>query len=411
MKLLAIGYYAPPQLTPQAIQVARLLYHLDARVTLLHGRDPRFPNGYDQYPDFFARVGALAVPDPGARFSGLLQRAALRLLPLYETCPDRFTRWRRRALGAALEHIAAERPDALVSFGMPMSDHVLALAIRRRTGLPWLAHFSDPWVDNVFHHHGWLARRLNARMEHRVVAEADAVLFTSARTRTLVMGKYPAPWRARAGVLPHAWDMRHVGAASASPGARHVIRHLGACYGARSPEPLFKALALIMARQPRALDAVAFELIGPLAPAFLDSPALKLLPPGLVTVRAPVGYLEALALARDSAALLVIDAPSSGDSIFLPSKLVEYIGARRPVWAITPPGTSADLVGEWAGGPHASADPGDLEAVARMLLAGCARLPEPVGPEHVAQRFAAPRVALALHQFVRDAIGHRRVRR
>lgn len=175
MKLLAIGYYAPPQLTPQAIQVARLLYYLDARVTLLHGRDPRFPDAYHQYPDFFSPVGALAVADPGAPFSGLLQRAALRPL----------------------------RPE--------------------------------------------------------------------------------------------------------------------------------------------------------------------------------VGYLDTLA--RGSGALLVIDAPSCGDSIFLPSKLIENIGARRPVWPIIPPGTSAELVSEWAGGPHASADPADPHAAARMLLAGCARQPESRGPE------------------------------
>ncbi len=162
-----------------------------------------------------------------------------------------------------------------------------------------------------------------------------------------------------------------------------------------------------------------------LAPAFRACEAFKALPRGLVSLCPPVGYLEALALARDSAALLVIDAPSRSESIFLPSKLVEYIGARRPVWAITPPGTSADLVAEWAGGAHASADPGEPEAVARMLLAGCARLSaQPgaapaghtladhtsAGSEHIVQRFAAPKVALAFAQCVRDAISRHRVR-
>jgi hypothetical protein len=408
MKLFAISFYAPPQFTPQAIQVARLLYHLDAQVTLLHGRDAHCAGGYDQYPDFFERIAALPVPEPA-------RRAVLRL-PLYGSCPDRFGSWRRAAFAPALAAIAAARPDAIVSFGMPMSGHLLALALKRRTALPWLAHFSDPWADNRYHQAGWLEHRVNLAMERRVIGAADAVLFTSTRTRELVMAKYPPSWRAFAAVLPHAWDMARAAPAQARQagrqGARHVVRHLGACYGARSPVPLFEALQRILARTPRALDGVAFELVGPMAPAFRAAPALAALPPGLLTLRAQVGYREALALARASAALLVIDAPARHESVFLPSKLVDYIGARRPVWAISPPGTTADLVAEWAGGPHACADPADPEAVARMLLDGCARLPgaDPYGPEHVARRYAAQRVAQAFKRHIGEAVLRSRVR-
>ena len=410
MKLFAIGYYAPPQLTPQAIQVARLLYYIDADVTLLHGRDPLCPDGYHQYPDFFARVAALPVPDPGTRLKGWAQRACARLLPLYQTCPDRFARWRRHALAPALQRIGADRPDALLSFGMPMSDHLLALAIKRRTGLPWLAHFSDPWADNPFHATSRLEHQVNLAMERRVLGAADAVLFTSERTRALVMRKVRHGRAAAAGVLPHAWDLRGVAPAGA---AGRVVRHIGACYGARSPEPLFEALGHILAHTPRVLDGIAFELVGPIAPAFLASRALAALPAGLVTVRSQVAYLDALALARDSAALLVIDAPSRRDSVFLPSKLVDYIGARRPVWAITPPGTVADLVTEWAGAAHACADPAYPAAVARMLAAGCARLPGPApyGPDHVARRFAPQRVAAEFKGFVEQAVGRARAGR
>ncbi len=83
MNVFAISFYAPPQLTPQAVQVGRQLYHLDAQVTLLHGRDPQFADRYDQYPDFFKRVIPLEVPDPGPPLTGQWHRAALRALPLY----------------------------------------------------------------------------------------------------------------------------------------------------------------------------------------------------------------------------------------------------------------------------------------------------------------------------------------
>lgn len=407
MKIFAICYYAPPQLTPQAIQIGRQLYHLDAQVSLLHGRDVQFAHGYDQYPDFFERVVSLPVANPGPPLKGIFHRAAMRALPLYGACPDLFGPWRKKAFRRALFEIDAARPDAIVSFGMPMTDHLLALDLKRRTGLPWLAHFSDPWADNPFHETSWLEHQVNTAQEKRVIEAADQVLFTSERTRELVMSKFPAAWRVKSAVLPHAWDMEHFDQpVTACRQGGHVVRHIGACYGARSPEPLFLALGRILERQPHALDQVSFEFVGHVSPVFLESAAFRALPAGLVTLRGQVGYRESLQLAKSASALLVIDAPSEQPSVFLPSKLVEYIGARRPVWGITPPGTSADLIAEWAGGAHACAAPDDIEAIARMLVCGLDTLgDEAGGPELVAQRFAPAQVAASLKRHVSAAIG------
>ncbi len=414
LDVLAVCYYAPPQLTPQAIQIGRQLYHLDAKVTLLHGRDAQCAAGYDQYPDFFRRIVPLEVAHPGPLLKGIAHRAAQRLLPLYGTCPDAFGPWRRAAYPVALQAIAHKRPDVLVSFGMPMSGHLMALDIKRQSGLPWLAHFSDPWADNPFHETNWLEHKVNAAMEAKVIAAADQVLFTSTRTLALVMDKYPRSWRDKAAVLPHAWDMQHFDGPDPqpeprAPGVRHVIRHIGACYGARSPEPLFAALRRIHERQPERLKGVVFEFVGHMTPAFLESGSYRALPPGLVTVRGQVNYRTSLTLARDASALLVIDAPSSTPSVFLPSKLVEYIGARRPVWGITPPGTSADLIAEWGGSARHCAAPGDLEAIARMLVHGLDQLDgdqlrAQQGPLDVLQRYAPAQVAGKLKAHIQSAI-------
>ena len=423
MNLFAISYYAPPQLTPQAIQIGRQLYHLNAAVTLLHGRDGQFPDGFEQYPDFFQRIERLRVDNPGPWLSGRAHRIAQRLLPLYGNCPDAFRPWRRAAAARARRDIDTLRPDALVSFGMPMSDHLLALSLRRRTGLPWVAHFSDPWSDNPFHQTSALEHRVNAWQEKRVIREADAVIFTSQRTLDLVMAKYPDSWRAKAAVLPHAWDMRNVPTGGADtalpPGVHHVIRYIGACYGARSPAPLFAALRLLVEEQPDLLDGVLFEFVGHMSPQFRELPDLKALPDGLVRISGPVDYLTSLQLARQASALLVIDAPSQDGrpSVFLPSKLVEYIGARRPVWGITPSGTSADLIAEWSPGLRASAAPDDVRGIAAVLRDGLVALADErpgytpgatYGPDDVAQRFAPARVAGQLLEHIRGAVTRRR---
>jgi glycosyltransferase involved in cell wall biosynthesis len=67
---------------------------------------------------------------------------------------------------------------------------------------------------------------------------------------------------------------------------------------------------------------------------------------------------------------MVIDAPVAMGkrSVFLPSKLIEYVAVGRPIIGLTPDGTAADLIrrlGGWV------ADPGDaheLGVVMRQFL-------------------------------------------
>jgi hypothetical protein len=85
----------------------------------------------------------------------------------------------------------------------------------------------------------------------------------------------------------------------------------------------------------------------------------------MVSIKPPVGYLESLALMRSSDGLLVIDAPAD-QSVFLPSKLVDYIGSERPIFGISPPGTATKLIAELRGW---IADPADGPAVRDQLAA------------------------------------------
>ena len=61
--------------------------------------------------------------------------------------------------------------------------------------------------------------------------------------------------------------------------------------------------------------------------------------------------------------LLVIDAPAK-KSVFLPSKLIDYLGAGRPILGLTSPGTSANLINQLGGWV---ASPDDVEAVAAAI--------------------------------------------
>jgi len=107
-------------------------------------------------------------------------------------------------------------------------------------------------------------------------------------------------------------------------------------------------------------------LIGSTPAEFL-SPAFRSLPPGLVKVLPPVDYRTSLALMRSADLLLNIDAPFK-NSIFLPSKLVDYIGAERPVLGISPTGTASRVIRELGGWVAAPDEPETVAATLELVL-------------------------------------------
>src|SRR5262249_9115313 len=95
--------------------------------------------------------------------------------------------------------------------------------------------------------------------------------------------------------------------------------------------------------------------------------------------------------------LLVIDAPAD-EGLFLPSKLVEYLPAGKPILALTPPnGASADLV-RALGYPVVAPDdePGILAAVESLIVARQnGRLSRSASHQQIAQRYEIRNIAHA----------------
>jgi glycosyltransferase involved in cell wall biosynthesis len=355
-RLLFLSWSYPPMPHPRATQVARLASHVGSRPlevyclassgdSTVRSRDPS--SGID------------LVRIPRVLPTRILERclAARRHRTLQEY--DVKHLWWRKAADEILRQRLSGN-DVLVTFGQPMVDHLAGLEIKRKTGVRWVAHFSDPWADNPFDPTAkeWLAK------ESGVLEAVDLAVFTSQETVDLVFAKYPAAWRAKARVLPHAFD------ASLYPeifptGNYVTVRYLGNLFTGRGPEPLFDALAVLLDRSSNQLDRVRFEFVGEVMAGMDSHPLMSRLPSRCVSFLPKVTYLESLALMKSADLLLNIDA-SADISVFLPSKLVDYVGAGRPIFGITPPGTSASLVralGGWV------ADPKEPSAIADQLTA------------------------------------------
>lgn len=372
-RLLAVSWEMPPLAGPRALQVSRTLARLvrigwPSTVVCL---DPR-PGG----PLLRDAFGAGAFAADGVDLERVRSpeesawcRAAFRLVPASGRLPDRQQVWIGAATRAANRRLHAAAHNVIVSFAQPWSDHLIGLRLHRTHRLPWLAHFSDPWIDSPYlQGSAWLRSRW-AQMESDVVREADALVFVTEQTADVVMRKYPDDWRHKVHVVPHGYDRAHVQPIVAEPrGPERRLRlvYTGRFYeGLRTPRPLLDAIARLRARG-LVGDEIELLLIGPQMSSY-EAHVRDLGLESIVSCRGRRPYVDALRVAASADVLLVVDAPSRTPNLFLPSKLIDYLMLRKPILGLTPPeGASADLLRR-LGCPIAAPD--DVAGIDRALEA------------------------------------------
>ena len=155
--------------------------------------------------------------------------------------------WRRGTRGARAACRRA-RFDALVSFAQPWSDHLIGLRVHRATGLPWIAHFSDPWTDSPYLRGRRLAAASLGRMEARRHSNGHRDRLREFADRRSRDGEVPAGVALEGARRPaRIRSRRAVGrAAGGRRRQRLTLVHAGRFYdGIRTPEPMLRALATL----------------------------------------------------------------------------------------------------------------------------------------------------------------------
>ncbi len=287
--------------------------------------------------------------------------------------PDRWSSWLAGAIPLGLQVIRRHRPEVLWSTYPLATAHLIGFWLHRFTGLPWVADFRDPMVEQI--DGAWYPEEPHLRgsrlaTERRVAAAASAATFCTDTARAIFLDRYPA-WQGREaahvianGFDPEAFALAETLPAAPADGAITLV-HSGTLYPGpdRDPSAFFAALDLLRARGalPPALRVVLR------ATGFDEfyQPMIDRLQLGDVVSLAPaVPYPQALREMLDAAGLLLFQGRTSNPAI--PAKLYEYLRARRPILAL------ADHQGETAAllrrvGVGALAPVDDAEGIARAI--------------------------------------------
>jgi glycosyltransferase involved in cell wall biosynthesis len=260
--------------------------------------------------------------------------------------PDASVTWLPTAVPTAVRLVRREGIDAIITTSPPVSMNLIGAAVKRLTGIPWVADLRDAILWNADRRFDRAAVQAKERALERVVRlvarKSDAVVAVSETIADEVRSFDPA---GQVRVIPNGCDFDDFAGLDYRPSERFRITHAGSFFGKRNPRPFLKALAS------SGLGDVVARFAGGLRTADEEWAAglglgdrLELLP--------YLPHREALELQRDSESNLLLLPDAAGRGAVVPSgKIFEYLAAERPILAAVPPdGAAARLVRETGAG-------------------------------------------------------------
>ncbi len=359
MKVLLVTMYFPPAGgggVQRPLKTATHLPALGIETHVLAPDDPKWLHRDDELrPPTQAFVHRARYLGPRARLPaeelhGLegseRMLAQARLAYRRVLLPDASVTWLPTAVPAAVRLVRREGIDAVITTSPPVSMNLIGAAVKRLTGIPWVADLRDAILWNADRRFDRTAVQAKEKALERVVRlvarKADAVVAVSDTIADEVRHFDPA---GQVRVIPNGCDFDDFAGLDYRSGERFRITHAGSFFGKRNPRPFLNALAS------SGLEDVVARFAGGLRQADEEWAAglglgdrLELLP--------YLSHHRALELQRDSEANLLLLPDAAGRGAVVPSgKIFEYLAAERPILAAVPPdGAAAKLVRETGAG-------------------------------------------------------------
>ncbi|MCH7761824.1 glycosyltransferase family 4 protein [candidate division TA06 bacterium] len=299
-------------------------------------------------------------------------RSTSRLLSSWFLFPDSKIGWLPFAFLKGLKIIQKEGIDLLFASAPPYTALLTGWLLKRRTGLPLILDFRDPWTESFFLHPPTpFHRRLHEELERSVLQVADQIISVNDPLGELLDKKLTSKGKGKVTVIPHGYDsedfkkIQHP--ASSIQHSAFSIVHVGTLNKWARPDPLLQAVKGLLEEKKLKRSDLEVHFVG-----FASNRDLKISQEiGLEDIVKFTPYLphtKSLRTLLDADLLwLTIRGESDrGGQLRSTGKLYEYLGSRRPIIASVPlKGAAAKTIRETGAG--VVVDPDDIEGLKKFL--------------------------------------------
>lgn len=279
----------------------------------------------------------------------------------------------------------------MLSTSPPLGSHLLALWLKRRLGVRWIADFRDPLCGNPFRGEKVLHAWVDALMEKAIFKHADILIANTDRLLDDWKRRYPQH-ASKMRVLWNGLDPDETLAARPIPPRSHrILGHVGHFYGNRHPGMVIESLKRLISKGQLQPGTVQFVQQGFIGGTFDECTALReeMKKMGvLVENHTVVPKEEARRILSEVDWPVLIDYPDE-KPLRLPAKLFEYVRIGRPMLVCTTAGSPLDGLLAECGIPNTRLYYGSPEDEIDAKVAAFLKLPPDPVPmsESFARRF------------------------
>jgi len=277
--------------------------------------------------------------------------------------------WVGRAISAGCRLASKRRYDVIISRATPYQNHLPALFLSRKLGIPWIANCNDPEPYEKYpppYGQGpsaWISPRIQ-KVFDAMARNATWITFPCERLRRYICSYLPQSESvlAKSSIIPHI-AMKRFLKQSARKHSEFVLCHAGSVSPPRDVSTFLEGLKKFLQKSNNA-GSVSIRFVGE-QPDALRAKVVNLGLENIISIEGPKPYTEALECLSNADVLLIIEAPCP-EGIFFPSKFVDYVQTGRAILAVSPAeGTLADVLSKHGGG--IAADVLSPESVAKAI--------------------------------------------
>jgi glycosyltransferase involved in cell wall biosynthesis len=262
--------------------------------------------------------------------------------------PDPKVFWRKPSVKFLEGYLKKKPVDLIISSGTPHSMHLIALDLKQKLGLKWVADFRDPWseLDMLKEYHISPSAFKKYRKYEKSVLESADLCMTTSKVWAKDFARLGAD---RCVTVTNGYDESDF-SKKFEPYDEFVISHFGLLNHLRNPNLLWESLEELLVEDPKFKKTFKLHLGGTIDDEIIQEMSSY---PNLQECLKIFPYLshqEVIAEYQKSSLLLLLLFNSESGRGNIPGKLFEYLATAKPIIAFGPEkGDSAEIVEENGG--------------------------------------------------------------
>jgi glycosyltransferase involved in cell wall biosynthesis len=300
-------------------------------------------SSYEESSDSSTNSGTSGVQN---KFKIYLKKAALKAyINLF--IPDDKITWKQHAVLEAFDIIKRENIDVIYSTSAPYTSHLIALELKNKTGLPWVADFRDPWTTNRYADYIFITKYANKLLESKVINNADAVISVSKPIIEDFINRYPNTDAEKFNVITNGYDEQDFNSFNFQEikTEKFVITYTGTMYGEDTPENFFKAIENLVSAGSLKVEDLLIRFVGRMSSKATEQIAcFSSKYRDTIELIDYVPHEQSIKKLEESYALLFILNGGEECRGIYSGKIFEYIRTNRPIITIVPEGVARDLI-------------------------------------------------------------------